>query len=193
MRLVTWNMGYWGHSRAHAAAWHWLLEELRPDIALLQECVPPIWAYEQGTLRFERAFPDNKRQRWGTALFTRVPSTAAELPEVAAWFESIQRPDVVCSAARLSGWCVASRVTLSPGSETLLISLHNPFFPIARELLFGRDIGAMRLKYNKNLWLLDVLFYFLRFRLEQGQSLLVGGDLNYSRLLVAELRSTTHQ
>jgi endonuclease/exonuclease/phosphatase family metal-dependent hydrolase len=65
----------------------------------------------------------------------------------------------------------------------LLISLHNPFFPIARQLLVGRDISAMRLKLNKDLWLLDVLFYFLWSRLEQGQSLLIGGDFNYSRLL----------
>jgi exonuclease III len=183
MRIVTWNMGYWGHSKAHEAAWQWLLEKQRPDIAFLQECVPPIWAYEHGTLRFERAFPDNNRQRWGTALFTRVPSTVAELPELAAWLESIRRPDVVCSAARLSGWCVASSATLLADSETLLISLHNPFFPIARQLLVGRDIGAMRLKHNKDLWLLDVVFYFLKSYLQQGQNLLVGGDFNYSRLL----------
>jgi exonuclease III len=64
-----------------------------------------------------------------------------------------------------------------------LISLHNPFFPVARQLLVGRDIGAMRLKQNKDLWLLDVVFYFLRSYLQQGRSLLVGGDFNYSRLL----------
>jgi exonuclease III len=102
---------------------------------------------------------------------------------VANWLEDIQRPDVICSAARLSGWCVAAGATLDPDSETLLISLHNPFFPIAGQLLVGRDVSAMRLNLNKGLWLLDVLFYFLRSRLKQGQSLLVGGDFNYSRLL----------
>jgi hypothetical protein len=149
MRILTWNMGYWGHSKAHAVAWQWLLDELRPDIAMLQECVPPGWAEQRGTLRFAPAFPDNKRQRWGTALFSRVPSTPAELPEVANWLEDIQRTDVICSAARLSGWCVTAGATLDPDSETLLISLHNPFFPIAGQLLVGRDVSAMRLNLNK--------------------------------------------
>jgi hypothetical protein len=50
MRVATWNMGYWGHSRSHDDAWRWLLNELRPDIALLQECVVPDWAFGTGTV-----------------------------------------------------------------------------------------------------------------------------------------------
>lgn len=43
LRIVTWNMGCgWRGSKyrkRHAAAWDYLLQELRPDIALLQECL----------------------------------------------------------------------------------------------------------------------------------------------------------
>jgi hypothetical protein len=47
MRIVTWNMDYWQHHAVHAEAWHWLLDELDPDLALLQECVPPDWVRER--------------------------------------------------------------------------------------------------------------------------------------------------
>ena len=87
MRGATWNMGYWGHSRAHEDAWRWLLYELLPDIALLQECVVPAWVSERATVLFERAYPRSERQRWGTALVTWGVSTAPmRLPEIEEWF-----------------------------------------------------------------------------------------------------------
>ena len=43
MRIVSWNMNYWQTKAAtRIAAWHYLREGIRADVALLQECMPPI-------------------------------------------------------------------------------------------------------------------------------------------------------
>jgi hypothetical protein len=42
MRVVTWNMGCGPNSsyrKSHDEAWRYLLQELRPDVALVQEAL----------------------------------------------------------------------------------------------------------------------------------------------------------
>lgn len=40
--VATWNMDYWKRNKEQRqAAWAYLTVEIRPDIALLQECMPP--------------------------------------------------------------------------------------------------------------------------------------------------------
>lgn len=180
MRIVTWNMGYWGHAGVHERAWRWLLDELSPDVALLQECVVPSWVHSQATVLFERAY---SRQRWGTAIVTRDLTTVpARLEEVEEWLATLgdHAPDV-CSAARLQGWCIPARISLPDGSSALVISVHNPTFPIERSLLAECNLTGLKLALNPDVWLLDVIFYFLKHRLDKP--LLIGGDFNCSRLL----------
>lgn len=52
-----------------------------------------------------------------------------------------------------------------------------PFIPETA----GRDLTGIKLTLNPDVWLLDVVFHFLKHRLDRP--LLVGGDFNYSRLL----------
>ncbi len=66
MRIVSWNMGCFGSGATKDEAWRWLLDELKPDIALLQECVVPDWVREPYQALFSPAL-----QRWGTAVVTR--------------------------------------------------------------------------------------------------------------------------
>lgn len=40
LKVVTWNMSHWQQRQSAEAAWSFLLEELQPDIALVQEAVP---------------------------------------------------------------------------------------------------------------------------------------------------------
>ena len=183
MRLATWNMGYWGHAGTHDAAWRWLLDELSPDIALLQECVVPRWLSKRYTVLFDRAYPHSKRQVWGTALLTNdLPVVPARLEEVEAWLSALgDDAQQKCSAARLGGWCVSADVSMPDGSSVLVVSVHNQSFPIARNLLSETDLTGIKLALNRDVWLLDVLFYFVKHRL--ARPLLVGGDFNYSRLL----------
>ena len=41
LRIATWNMSHWQRRAATAASWHYLLDDVRPDVALVQEAVPP--------------------------------------------------------------------------------------------------------------------------------------------------------
>jgi exonuclease III len=177
-------MGYWGHSRQHDAAWRWLLEEQCPDIALLQECKPPSWANERAQVLFERAFPESRRQQWGTALVTNgLPTERVFLTEVEDWFAQLG-PDAPkeSGATRLRSWCVSASVELPAIGPVVVLSVHNPFFPIVQKFLEGVDVSEIKLKHQRSkVWLLDVLFYFLKGRLDRP--LVVGGDFNYSRLL----------
>ena len=184
MRIVTWNMAFWSHRAAHERAWHWFLKTLQPDIALCQECVPPNWVWKEWTVFWDKAAPDSK-QSWGTALVTQLPANSTRLLELDLWLA--QLPDRIPGKNELAGihkadgWLATVEINIPFIGPTLVVSVHNPFYPIERERLKGIDISSMKLKKNKDLWFLDVLFYFLREHL--GSRLIVGGDFNYSRLL----------
>ena len=169
--------GVWRHRGKRDEAWHWLLDKLKPDIALLQECVVPDWANTQCDVLFEQA-----AQKWGTAVVTRgLPMTRHPLEDIEEWFRRLG-PEAPkrCAAARLKGWCVPASLTLPDGTSALVISLHNPAYSIKRELLAGHDVTNIKLKLQRNVWLLDVVFHFLKSRVDRP--LIVGGDFNSSRL-----------
>jgi exonuclease III len=184
MRIVTWNMDYWKHQSAHDNAWHWLFDSLNPDIALIQECVPPDRVGESGFLQWGRAYPEGQ-QPWGTALFSRLPAKPAGLKEVDTWLGGLPSRTAeyegVARIHRLSGWAACAEINLDGLGETLVVSLHNPAREIERDRLVGVDVSQMKLELSDDLWLLDVVFFFLKQRLHGP--LLIGGDFNYSRLL----------
>jgi len=60
MRVAAWNL----HRRPQA--WSYLLDELRPDVALLQEVAPPV---DSGALFRRGGIGDNRR--WGSAIHAR--------------------------------------------------------------------------------------------------------------------------
>lgn len=64
MRILTWNLGYWQHSSQHDKAWDYLYNDIKPDIALLQEVKPPSWLP-----RYAIVFEEITRG-WGTAIYT---------------------------------------------------------------------------------------------------------------------------
>jgi exonuclease III len=64
MRILTWNLGYWQHSSQHDKAWDYLCNDIKPDIALLQEVKPPSWL-PPSTIVFEKI-----NRGWGTAIYT---------------------------------------------------------------------------------------------------------------------------
>jgi exonuclease III len=69
MRIVSWNMNAKGLTERHLDGWTFLLDELQPDIALLQETVPPadpVPGYDQV---FTEAWDGHS---WGSAVLSRV-------------------------------------------------------------------------------------------------------------------------
>jgi endonuclease/exonuclease/phosphatase family metal-dependent hydrolase len=81
MRIVTWNMDCWKRpAKTHEEAWTFLLEELHPHIALVQETrvrslkdyeVLPTSALERGT--------SLKALTWGSAILSRVGTPVTRL------------------------------------------------------------------------------------------------------------------
>lgn len=183
MRVVSWNMAYWSHRATHDRAWRWVIEALQPDILLCQECVPPDWVKAERNVVWDEAYPDSK-QPWGTGIVTNLPCKRARIDALDDWLGKL--PPAVPGKHRsfiyrADGWVAAAKLEMPQIGETLVASIHNPAFAIEQPRLEGVDITPMRLKLNKDLWLLDVLFHYLRPLL--GSRLLVGGDFNYSRLL----------
>ncbi|MCC7542417.1 MAG: endonuclease/exonuclease/phosphatase family protein [Deltaproteobacteria bacterium] len=184
MRVATWNMGYWSYRARHEDAWRWILDHLNPDVLLAQECLPPAWLGRDHAVVFDRAYPSGN-QTWGSAVVSRLPATPRRLVDVDDWFRlvpmTVPGKNGIAGIHRADGWITAAEVVTPGLGPVLTLSVHSPAYPLEDSRLTGIDISGMKLKRNPHLWLLDVLFYFLRSRL--GSPLLVGGDFNYSRLL----------
>lgn len=181
MRIVSWNMA---HRANHGEAWGWLMGSLnpKPDIILAQECFEPKKLPKGYNALWEYAYP-NSRQQWGTALVTSLPMKASPLLDLDDWLSKLptKESEALGCGSYSGGWVAAAEIELPSIGVGLVASVHNPSQPFQRERLRGIDISEMKLQKSKDLWLLDVLFYFLKKRL--GTPLLVGGDFNYSRLL----------
>lgn len=65
MKVVTWNLGYWDHRETHEEGWNYLLETVKPDLALLQEVRPPDFLHDWAIVFYE------VRGGWGTAIYSR--------------------------------------------------------------------------------------------------------------------------
>lgn len=183
MRVATWNMGYWGRSRVHDDAWRWLLDDLKPDVALLQECVVPDWVRDRAYVQFAKAYPASNRQKWGTAIVsTGAVLEPTTLGSAADWLGTLgAEAPTICSATRMSSWLVGGRLQSDEHGDLVFFSHHNPAFPIDRNLLKGVDVSEIKLTLNRDVWLLDVVFHFLREEL--SSPLIIGGDFNTSLLL----------
>jgi exonuclease III len=67
MKIVSWNMNQYGRWSEPDLAWDYLVNEIQPDIALLQETLVPK-RYENDVI-FLESYTDIKPPRWGTAIF----------------------------------------------------------------------------------------------------------------------------
>ena len=102
MRVITWNLGFWQHKTHHNEAWDYLRNEIKPDLALLQEVSPP-------------KLPENEHilfrvihEGWGTALYTRG------MPLKELKFKT--HP----------GRVAAAQVEGASGKKIVLVSIHAP-------------------------------------------------------------------
>lgn len=171
-RIISWNMR---RASSESEAWT-LLEELRPDLALLQEVTAvPDRVSEKFDCRQERATgKSGSLQRFSTCLLVRgelregVP-LASRLPWVSAELE------------RHAGNILSSRVVLESGMTLTAISVYSPAWPIDRKRLEGIDTSTVKLTQNPDVWLADLLWHCLSLRDLEGEGgWVVGGDFNLS-------------
>jgi exonuclease III len=103
-RVVSWNLN---HGRNRDEQWTYLLDELEPDLALLQEVrQPPSWVADRaGALVFAEKAPGGGR---GTAIYVRQPPL---------------KPLVL---RRHGGYFAAARLRLPGGRTGTALSVHAP-------------------------------------------------------------------
>jgi hypothetical protein len=109
MRVITWNMGLatgGTHARRiHDQAWHHLLG-LGPDIAFVQEALPPSW------VRSEGSFIQGAFSSWGSAIFSpRYPLERYRLPAGS-------------NLKELGSYVALAIASLPDGTDALVASVH---------------------------------------------------------------------
>lgn len=170
-------MGYWQYRSVHNDAWTYLIDHLRPDVALIQEALRPPDLDDRWTIAFEPAFPQSPDKNWGTAVMSRIPGSRLQrLSELA------DLPDVLTT--RLDRWCPSMLVPVQADSDLQVVSVHSPSEPINPALLEGIDVSTMRLS-DAGLWVIDVAVEVLR-RAVRRQPVLLGGDFNAAESLGAK-------
>lgn len=102
LRIATWNMGYWQYRSFHNEAWNYLKDEIKPDIALLQESNPPL-SFENNYFLYTAI---GGTRNWGSAIYTR------DLPVREVPIDDYK------------GWVVACDVLLPSNLEIVVVSIH---------------------------------------------------------------------
>ncbi|MFA6049176.1 MAG: endonuclease/exonuclease/phosphatase family protein [Candidatus Micrarchaeia archaeon] len=75
MKIITWNMAYWSKRKTNEEAWHYLVDVLQPDLALVQESNPP-----KDELISKKVIWNEIRHRgWGTGIYSKYPMNKLDI------------------------------------------------------------------------------------------------------------------
>jgi endonuclease/exonuclease/phosphatase (EEP) superfamily protein YafD len=162
VRIVSWNMGLADrtHSRhrLHDQAWHYLLG-LGPDLAFVQEALPPTWVRSEGTL-IRGPF-----SQWGSAIFSpRYPLERLPLPE-----DSPLR--------RLGSYLAFGIASLPDGSDAVVASVHAVDRKASPAQLRDLDPAEIARSPGAPVWISDLVFSGL-VKLVRDGSFIAAGDWN---------------
>lgn len=188
MRIVTWNMqaAFGSTSQQREQAWHYLAS-LGPDIALVQEALPPVWAGDVWDINHVQTYP---AQDWGSAVLIRKSAG------VTVW-EGLS--DGYRWLGRFPGSSVAiSKVTLA--SRSIVVA---SIYASAKELTSAQvaaieqeepELDSFRYGGVKGIWPLYMIFDDL-ISLSQHQDVVLGGDFNAARSMddIAHFASGSRQ
>jgi len=75
VKIVTWNMCFWQHQRHFSNSWDYLSNTISPDIALVQETVPPKKPCNLKNFVWEEI---GGKRKWGTGIFSKYPIEKVE-------------------------------------------------------------------------------------------------------------------
>jgi len=166
MRVITWNMGMAQRDRQkpglHDRAWHYLLG-LGPDLAFLQEALPPAWVRGEGTL------VHGPFTQWGSLVFSpRFPLEPFRLPE-----QSRLR--------RLGSYLAYAVASLPDGSDAFVASVHAPAREATPAELGDLDPAGAARPSARRPRVNDLVFMRLDELVRDWPSFLVAGDWNTAR------------
>jgi endonuclease/exonuclease/phosphatase family metal-dependent hydrolase len=173
VRVVTWNMaaGFGFNQKRHELAWRYL-QTLDPDIALLQEAVPPNWARSQWSIVARRSYPpvDGRADvPWGSAVVAREQALSEHIPDsgTTPWLH------------QLRGSAVIARII----SETPLwiASIHSNAYPIPADCLDRLPTDGLRRCHETEVWEIELVAMEFEQLVGHGR-FIAGGDLNSALL-----------
>ena len=173
MKVVSWNLGH-AHgpfAEWHDRAWHWLAT-LDPDVAMLQECVPPEWArdlWDTEVLPFTH---------WASAVVARHGLGMAPVPL-----------DVTSLLGRFGSYLATVELPATDGS-LLVASVHARASEAPDWVTEGHDRTVIARSTVGTPWSNDVAFAGYS-DLARDRRVLVGGDWNTARYADAEGVATT--
>jgi exonuclease III len=172
MRVCCWNVRRASHN---AGAWR-LLEELSPDLVLLQEvnAIPPSISSAYDVVMHRAAGKSlQNSQRFSTAILVRG-TIGAPIPLSSRWDWVNQELEY------FRGNLVAYHVTVRD-QEYRVLSAYCPAWPVAAERLHGVDVDPVKLTLNPQVWVTELLWAALLDACNPHQTpWIVGGDLNSS-------------
>jgi exonuclease III len=166
MRVLSWNLGaaFGPYKEWHDRAWHWIAA-VDPDVALLQECVPPPWARERWTIL--------------TLPFTHWASAIVAKPEVGLASLDLD-PDSLLG--RFGSYLATGEVPMADGGSLLVASVHTRAAEAPDWVTAGHDRRSLARASVEVPWSNDVAFAGYR-ELDAGRRFLIGGDWNTARYL----------
>ena len=172
MRIICWNV-----RRATKSSSVWgILNELNPDIALLQEVSSfPKDISKSFDIKFHKAVGKNgKTQRFGTAILVKG-RIISEL-ELTSEYEWVNH-ELKYFAGNL-----VSCIAIPQGRQKLnIVSVYSPAWSVDPNRLKGIDVTQVRLKNNPKIWVTELLWAALKnVDLTNDKGWIVGGDLNSS-------------
>lgn len=158
-RVATWNMDNWKRSKvSREAAWRWLREVVRPDVALLQETTPP---NSLGQV-IRKVGGIDKNRRWSSA----VVSFGPPITEVRIWKGDAHRTPKHLQRT-FPGTVITAMVELPHEAPIVVVSVYGLI-----------DDGYAYTTVHRHLADLNPLLDS-----RQGKRLILGGDLNCSTQL----------
>ncbi len=184
MRIVTWNLGYMlpGPYKARAnrqRQWETLVGDLRPDVALLQECRPDDLGLVADAARASEYEVVGKIPRRWIACSAVLARRGLGL----AW---VPPPGGEGDAARedrwlghLSGYVCRAEVTLPHWGRVRVASVHTTAEEVGGDILTEEEHARYRRGTSSRAWRNDLAVAALSHWL--GERFVVGGDWNTAR------------
>jgi len=105
LKIVTWNMCYWQHRNLFSDSWEYLSQKINPDIALLQETVPP---QEENSLKHFVWQTIGEKRNWGSGIFSKYPVVE------------------VIFGNSYSGYVTVGEVSILNNAKLTVVSIHAP-------------------------------------------------------------------
>jgi endonuclease/exonuclease/phosphatase family metal-dependent hydrolase len=161
LRVVSWNMGYWQNKAAHEDAWRHLLNELQPDVALLQEArspesVEPPWR-----------LVERRDERWWSLIVSRGINGEYE------------RPGPESALGRFGTYIAAAELHIA-GTPVFVASVHALAQRVEPAWLEGLNADEIGRPDVGEVWHNDLAYYLLRQQADT-RPMILGGDWNTCR------------